>query len=73
VAHVAHIERYLRFEARQRAFHVVVDLDGGMDGEILQTLAIAGAAEALLQPRAVLLHGARHETHWQPAVGDLGR
>src|SRR5215472_16011608 len=75
VTHAAHIERHLRLEARQRAFHVVVDLDmdGGLDGEILQGLAVAGAAEALLQPRAVLLHGARHETHRQPAVGDLGR
>src|SRR5436190_10610753 len=75
VTHAAHIERHLRLEARQRPFDVVVDLDmdGGLDGEILQAFAVAGAAEAFLQPRAVLLHGARHETHRQPAVGDLSR
>ena len=53
VTHAAHIERHLRLEARQRPFHVVVDLDmdGGLDDEILQALAVAGAAEAFLQPR----------------------
>src|SRR5882757_2039419 len=75
VTHAAHIQRYLRLQARQRPFHVAVDLNmhGGLDGEILQALAVAGAPEALLQPRAVLLHGARHEAHWQPAVGDFSR
>jgi hypothetical protein len=48
-------------------------MDGGLDGEILQALAVAGAAEAFLQPRAVFLHRPRHESHWQPAVRDLSR
>ena len=52
VAHAAHIERHLRLEARQGPFDVVVDLDmdRGLDSEILQALAVAGAAEAFLQP-----------------------
>ena len=48
-------------------------MNGGLDGEILQAFAVAGAAEAFLQPRAVFFHGARHETHRQPAIGNLGR
>ena len=43
-----------------------------MDREVLEAFAVAGAAEAFFEPRPVLFHGARHETHGQPAVGDLG-
>src|ERR1700676_4545793 len=66
VTHAAHIQRHLRLQARQRPLHVAVDLNmrGGLDGEILQTLAVAGATEALLQPRAILLP-------WRPARSPL--
>ena len=74
VAHAADIERDLRLQLGQRRLHVVLDLDMHRrgDGEVLHGLAVAGAAEAFLQPRPVLGHGARHEAHGQPAVGDLG-
>src|SRR5581483_8329347 len=43
-----------------------------LDGEVVEALAAAGPAEALLEPGPVLRHRARHEAQRQPAVGDLG-
>jgi len=74
VAHTADIERDLGFQLGERALHVVVDLDMDVrrDREVLEAFAIAGAPETFFEPGPVLVHGAGHEAHRQPAVGDLG-
>src|ERR1700722_17320107 len=75
VTHAADVKSDLRLEPCQGGPDIVRDLDmnRGLDLEILQALAVAGTLEAGFQPGAVFRHAARYKSHRQPAIGDFRR
>ena len=75
-AHATHIQRDLGFGRGQRRLDVVGELhiDGRLNAEVLEGLAVTALGQALGEQLAVVGVGlARHPVHAQPAVGDFSR